>query len=311
MASNPSEMVQRFSVRNIPGFSSFNQYALRGNASVSSLRHRICHKLGVSRQCSVRAKTDISRNACQSPVKVVLISGGVESSVLLRSVQSLSPPQTVQPLFVDYAQKAATEEHEACLRQCSTLDGILPLVKLDLSNAGETIRRLDTSRVRAHVPLPHRNFALLAMSMSLAAKIEAVSLYIAISADDTAWYPSASQPFLDAFRATVKTLEPGMAVHTPLLEMRKSDVIKFGNSFHMDWKTTYSCMIGSGSSVLQTSRRDSPPDVNPREAIHIGNSSGKRGVELLHCGRCPQCRARKSAFKEARVPNGMHGSYRR
>jgi 7-cyano-7-deazaguanine synthase len=243
-----------------------------------------------------RNTTTISAAAAAAAVlDVVLLSGGVESSTLLQHLARTSS-RALQPLHVTYAQRAAPAEHAACLLQVAHAQRaagapIADLVTLDLTDAGEALRAL-TPRRRAHIPVPHRNLPLLSLAVSAAAALrveadvgvaQASSLYIALSADDAAWYPSADAGFLASFRGLVAGLEPGLRVSAPFAEIGKAGVVAEGEAASVVWADTYSCMIG------------------------VVDADGR----LVHCGRCGQCRARRAAFAEAGVPDGAHGVYRR
>ena len=98
------------------------------------------------------------------PGAVVLLSGGVESSVMLAGLAATSRP--IHPLFFDYGQKGALRELEAarwCLRSPAVAgagDSVRPLEIMDLASVGASFRRHN----RRHVPLPHRNLPLLALA---------------------------------------------------------------------------------------------------------------------------------------------------
>lgn len=200
-------------------------------------------------------------SAQQQDVSVVLSSGGVESSTLLRWE---ARERAVVALFVDHGQKAAAAERSAVRAQCRALGR--EAVELDLARAGEVFR--GGGAWRPHIPFPHRNLVLLALGLSYAARIGARRLCLALNHADTRAYPSAAAPFLEAFGALARTLEPGVAVAVPFLEFDKTAVARIGRELGVDFTTTYSCLLGH--------RR--------------------------HCGSCPQCRLRRAALLDAGIP---------
>lgn len=260
-----------------------------------------------SRACASGARARASPSGAEAraaagPADVVLLSGGVESSALLQTL-ARSSPRPLQPLHLSYSQRAAAAEAAACAAQVAAAQAAAAptadLVTLDLATAGAAVRDL-TPRRRAHIPLPHRNLPLLALAVSVASALRAAAaaeadaaaapalstLYIALSAEDAAWYPSAGGGFLDAFRAVVRAVEPGLAVRAPFEGLTKAEVVAAGGRAGVVWADTYSCMLGGGGQV----------DADGRYS---------------HCGRCSQCRARRAAFAAAGVPETAHGSYRR
>ncbi|NIR32449.1 MAG: ExsB family protein [Gammaproteobacteria bacterium] len=199
---------------------------------------------------------------------VVSLSGGVDSTTLLHQEHR---EFAVEPLFIDYGQRAAAREHAAAEWQCRALG--LTLSTLDISAAGEALGAEQDRRL--HVPLPHRNLVLLGLTLSFAVRRSAGRLALAINRDDTDAYPSASADFIDRFRALAASLGE-YTIATPLVDRGKTQVIQIGLALGVPFAHTYSCLLG---------RR-------------------------AHCGLCPQCRARRKAFAEARASEPP-GFYRR
>ena len=190
------------------------------------------------------------------PASLVLLSGGIESLTLLHLERRGG---ATQALFVDYGQRAALRERACALAQCRELD--VPLATFELATLGETFRRGHTWR--AHVPLPHRNLALLGLAFSYAADRGLRRLCLALNQDDTLAYASASTPFVDAFRTLSATLDD-IEISTPLLHWSKSEVIRQGLALGVDYALSYSCLLG----------------------------------RPIPCGSCPQCEKRRLAFAE-------------
>lgn len=202
-----------------------------------------------------------------TPPTIVLISGGADSTTLLHLVHART---RVVPVFVDYGQRAAAQEHQATAWQCAALG--LSLRRFDMAAVGAAFRA--EQQAKLHVPLPHRNLVVLGLALSYAAQVEAAAIAIAVIRDDVDGYASASRSFLEAMRALAATLRaPEQAsgpavIETPLIGLDKRAVLAEGLRLGVDFGHTYSCM---------------------------------RGREQ-HCGRCLQCRRRRAAFAEAGVP---------
>jgi len=194
--------------------------------------------------------------------RVVLVSGGVDSSVLLYRAAEAARVDNVRilPLFVDYAQRAARQERQAAAWHAQHLG--LSLQVLDMARVGESFRREET--LKRHVPLPHRNLVVLSLALGYAEVTRAACLAIGVIGDDVNGYASASAAFLSAFRALSATLG-SVRIETPLIELSKSEVVIEAARLGVDLNRTYSCMLG----------RDEP------------------------CGRCSQCQGRKAALSDA------------
>lgn len=167
---------------------------------------------------------------------IILLSGGIESSVLLHLEHHNGP---VRALFIDYGQRAARREQAAAERQCRTLG--LALDGLDVAAAGRAFRARQKQRL--HVPLPHRNLVLLSLALSYATQCEARRIGLALNRDDALSYPSAGRPFLNHFGALANDLG-NIEFVTPLIDLDKTGVVLLGVELDVDFATTYSCLLG-------------------------------------------------------------------
>jgi 7-cyano-7-deazaguanine synthase len=197
---------------------------------------------------------------------VLLMSGGVESSVLLH--QLLAAQHDVYPLFINYHQRGARMEHMAS-NDIVMDSGNGTLESFDLSLVGEKFQRMN----KLHVPLPHRNLPLLSLALSWASANECTNIAIGITKDDVKKGDAGllntqtnKLEFLKLFTQIVTALDPAVSVITPQIGSTKPEIIAEGKQYRtLDLSKTYSCM---------------------------------RGAEK-HCGSCMQCNARRAAFIEA------------
>lgn len=164
---------------------------------------------------------------------VLLLSGGVESSVLL----AMEAP-AVMPVFIDYAQRAAKREYAAAQAQCRRLG--LELRRLDVSQVGDGIRATQTHKL--HVPLPHRNLVALALGLSYATAVGASRLLLALNREDQQAYPSAAAEFVSAFAALAAKLGAVM-LETPIAHLGKAQVVAEGARLNIDFSQTWSCLL--------------------------------------------------------------------
>lgn len=214
-------------------------------------------------QHSIKMGSSEKEKNKQDGRQIVLVSGGIESSTLLRQVFAKYGDATL-PIFFDYGQRAVRQERSASRQQWQTI-GLHDVLELDLGELGQSLRM--RQKERRHVPLYHRNAILLAVAASVAAQEGASAVWIAVCKDDLSWYPSASKSFLNATRSLYHTLETDLELCTPLTELTKSEVLHLGLQIGVHFGTTWSCMLDREN----------------------------------HCGRCTQCRARKAAFAECDV----------
>lgn len=205
----------------------------------------------------------------------VLLSGGLDSAVLLADEASRGP---VQPVYVRAG--LAWEDGERAmvdrLLGAPPLAGrVPPVVELSVSVADVyspthwafrgTPPAYDTPD--EDVYLAGRNILLLTKAGVLCAKM---------GLDRIAIGPLAGNPFPDAtpefFESMERTLSLGLAhpvtIAAPFARMHKAEVIALGAALHVPFELTISCM-------------------NPKGA--------------RHCGACSKCRERHDAFAEAGI----------
>lgn len=263
--------VARLSLRQIPNLQRISRISSRSTNHKSFTR---CHNRQLNKSLTMKQSSAMSTNPQLQDVKnrqIVLLSGGVESSTLLRHVHDKHGCTSTLALFFNYGQRAHDRELRSSKLQCESLN--LPkesLIQADISALGNSLRT--RGKERRHVPLHHRNGVLLSVAASLAAQEENVSgIWIAISKDDQGWYPSASTDFLKAMSNVFRILSnDDFTLYTPLVDYSKCDIVRLGIKSGVEFDTTWSCML----------ERDK------------------------HCGRCLQCKARKKAFEICGISEG-------
>ena len=120
--------------------------------------------------------------------------------------------------------------------------------------------------------VPFRNSHLLAIATSWAEVDGAKRIYIGAVAEDSSGYPDCRPEFYEAFQ---KTIDAGtkpdthIEIVTPIISLRKSEIIKRGLELGAPLELTWSCYVSEG----------------------------------VACGRCDSCALRLRAFAEAGVPD--------
>jgi 7-cyano-7-deazaguanine synthase len=192
------------------------------------------------------------------PGSVILLSGGLDSAVLLYQRRQLyQEERALFPLFIDYAQRALYHERRAAEFHCAKLG--LELQVLDLSSAGRDFRSV--SGVNLHVPVPHRNLPLLSFAVSYAALKGCDTVELGVIADDLDQDRAFSLEFWRAFAQVAASL--GLRLELPFVGRSKGWVVALGRELGVDFDATFSCICGVDRA----------------------------------CGRCRQCRQRQAAFE--------------
>ena len=152
-------------------------------------------------------------------------------------------------------------EHLARIGGSSLTDKDIPVAEADLSS-GE----IPTSYV------PFRNAHLLAAATSWAEVQGASRIYIGAVAEDSSGYPDCRPEFYAAFQRVINTgtrPETDVEIKTPVIGMRKSEIVRRGVELGAPLRLTWSCYQ----------------------------------AEERACGRCDSCALRLRAFREAGVPD--------
>lgn len=150
-------------------------------------------------------------------------------------------------------------EHLKAIGGSSLTDSEIPVSEANLQS-----REIPTSYV------PFRNAHLLSIATSWAEVIDAKRIYIGAVAEDSSGYPDCRPEFYDAFQHAIEAgtrPETQIEIVTPVIYMRKAEIVKRGIELGAPLELTWSCYQG----------------------------------ESVACGRCDSCALRLRAFREAGV----------
>lgn len=206
---------------------------------------------------------------------VVLLSGGMDSCVCAAlAVRDYN----VAAVHVSYGQRTEGRERRAFEGICDRL-GIRDrlVVRNDALRAigGSALTDSNIAVPESHaigdgVPVtyvPFRNAHFLAVAVSWAEVLGAEEVYIGAVEPDSSGYPDCRPAYYRAFNEVVKTgtKEGGIEVVTPLIAMRKVEIVRLGLELDAPFDLTWSCYQGEDRA----------------------------------CGVCDSCVLRLRAFREA------------
>jgi len=215
---------------------------------------------------------------------VVLTSGGVDSTTVL----ALAKAQgfDLYCLSFDYGQRHIFELESA--KKVSEFFRVVEhkVIKIDMRTFGgsaltadiDVPSNRDEKDLAKEIPVtyvPARNTIFLSYALAWAEVLKVHDIFIGVNAIDYSGYPDCRPEYITAFQemanlATKEAVEGRlMAIHTPLMNMTKCDIIKKGVELGVDYSITHSCY-------------------NP-------NQDG------LACGKCDSCILRRKGFIEAGV----------
>jgi len=184
---------------------------------------------------------------------VCLVSGGMDSCVTA-AIAAREVPELAF-LHVSYGQRTEARErrafedvanhygvgrrlvvsleHLAKIGGSSLTDNSVAVTSPDLASEG-----IPTSYV------PFRNAHLLSIATSWAEVIGAEAIYIGAVAEDSSGYPDCRPEFYEAFqRAITMGTKPmtKIKIRTPVIAMKKSEIVKLGQQLDAPLEHTWSC----------------------------------------------------------------------
>jgi 7-cyano-7-deazaguanine synthase len=231
------------------------------------------------------------------PDTIVLISGGLDSAVLLAHQ---AREGLVHPVYVSVGLAWEASERRMLDRLLSTAPfttGVAPLARLELSM--RDIYAPTHWAITGHPPaydtpdedvyLVGRNLTLLTKAGAMAATKRASRIVLGTLAANP--FPDARPEFFAAMsRALSLGLDRPIEIATPFAGLHKEEVIQVGTSLGVPLELTLSCMN---------------PILPPLKGVPYSSQSGdggRSGDDLpLHCGLCSKCRERRDAFAAAGV----------
>jgi 7-cyano-7-deazaguanine synthase len=213
---------------------------------------------------------------------VILLSGGLDSTTTLAIAKKKG--LRCFALTFNYGQrhsielKAAKKVAKFFAVTRHKIINISPAVFSGSALTDKSINiPLDRNLKSSQIPItyvPARNTVFLSYALAFAESIGAFDIFIGVNATDYSGYPDCRGEYISAFEkmanlATAAAIRKKgkYKIHTPIIKMTKSQIIKTGTCLGVDYSLTHSCY-------------------NP----------GKAGKP---CGRCDSCRLRLRGFAQA------------
>ncbi len=182
---------------------------------------------------------------------VVLLSGGMDSCVCAALA---ARDYDAAAVHVSYGQRTEERERRSFLAICERLQ-----IRDKLIVRNEALRAIGGSALtddNIAVPtadslghgipvtyVPFRNAHFLAVAVSWAEVLNAEKVYIGAVEPDSSGYPDCRPAYYDAFNRVVKagTKEGRIEVVTPLIAMRKAEIVRLGLELGAPFDLTWSC----------------------------------------------------------------------
>ena len=182
---------------------------------------------------------------------VVLLSGGMDSCVCAALA---ARDYEAAAVHVSYGQRTEERERQSFLAICRRLniqdrlmvrnDALRQIGGSALTDA--SIEVPESEQVGQSIPVtyvPFRNAHFLAVAVSWAEVIGAKKVYIGAVEPDSSGYPDCRPAYYKAFNDVVKTgtKDGCIEIVTPLIAMRKVDIVRLGLELGAPFDLTWSC----------------------------------------------------------------------
>ena len=200
------------------------------------------------------------------PRAVVCLSGGMDSTVCATLA---ARDYETYALHLSYGQR--TEQRElASARAVTTALGLQQLLELKtdlfrrIGGSALTDKNISvpaagaadentSERHGAEVPVtyvPFRNAHMLAAAVSWAEVLGASTVFIGAVEQDSSGYPDCRPAYYDAFNQLIRegTRDGNIAVVTPLIHSRKSEIVRLGVELGAPLHVSWSCYTGESEA---------------------------------------------------------------
>jgi len=226
-----------------------------------------------------KSKTCAERSErIQNPLAVVLASGGMDSCV---TTAIANQDYRLAMLHVSYGQRTECRELEAFHaladfyhaehRLTCRLDHLRQIGGSSLTDARLAVEQANLER--KDIPssyVPFRNAHFLSIAVSWGEVLGARKIFVGAVAEDSSGYPDCRPEYYAAFDRVIAAgtkPETQLGIVTPVIHMRKSEIVRRGRELGAPFELTWSCYQ----------------------------------AEDVACGVCDSCALRLRAFEEAGV----------
>ena len=219
---------------------------------------------------------------------VLLVSGGLDSTTCLAIAREQD--FDLYALTINYGQRHDHELNSAKMVVDFYSIQDHSIIDIDLRQFGGSALtdQIDVPKNRdpsemVDIPatyVPARNTVFLSLALAWAETLGSSDIFIGVNALDYSGYPDCRPEYISSFERTANLATKAGAtgstfkVHTPLINMTKSDIIKTGIKLGVDYSLTSSC--------------------------YDPNENGDP------CGNCDSCYLRLKGFKEAEAKDPLN-----
>jgi len=188
---------------------------------------------------------------------VCLVSGGMDSCVT--AAVANEEADALAFLHVSYGQRTEQRERRAFEELAEhykvkqrLVVSLKHLAQIGGSSLTDTDIEVTAAALGSHgIPtsyVPFRNAHLLSIATSWAEVIGAQTIYIGAVAEDSSGYPDCRPEFYEAFQQVISLgtkPETHIEIRTPVIALKKSEIVKLGQRLKSPFELTWSCYRNS------------------------------------------------------------------
>ncbi len=185
---------------------------------------------------------------------IVLVSGGMDS--LICAAEAVKNNDEVGFVHLNYGQKTSAKEREcfekiadfynipATQRKVIDMTFLKQIGGSSLTDDGIDVKNYsgDSDKIPDSY-VPFRNSIILSLAVSWAEVYGAEKLYIGANYEDSPGYPDCRPSYYEAFNQLIKegTKAANIKIETPVLRMRKKDIVLKGQDLGVPFQFSWSC----------------------------------------------------------------------
>jgi 7-cyano-7-deazaguanine synthase len=226
-----------------------------------------------------RVTESVDAGDADSDLAICLVSGGMDSCVTAAIANA--EVEKLAFLHVSYGQRTEQRERQA-FSDIANHYGVEERLVVSLEHlvqiGGSSLTDKDIAVTPASlgghvIPtsyVPFRNAHFLSIATSWAEVIRARYIYIGAVAEDSSGYPDCRPEFYRAFQEVISLgtkPDTRVAIRTPVIALKKSEIVKLGQKLNAPLQVTWSCYSESEQA----------------------------------CGDCDSCALRLKAFRDAGI----------
>ncbi|MCT4642703.1 MAG: 7-cyano-7-deazaguanine synthase QueC [Bacteriovoracaceae bacterium] len=211
---------------------------------------------------------------------IVLVSGGMDSLAVLAHAKSIH--QKLALVHLNYGQKTSQKERLCFDKICDHYEVEHKYRKVidmnflsQIGGSSLTDEQIEVSIFKGdsdEIPssyVPFRNTHIIAMAVSWAEVMGANKIYIGANEEDSPGYPDCRPSYYKIYNELIKegTASANITIETPIIHLKKSQIIELANKHNAPLEYTWSCYSRSDKA----------------------------------CGVCDSCALRLRGFKELNI----------